>query len=120
MVDDKLNSNGIKKNRPPSPAEERWFDYTENLPFLSDEYLAKFADKMYGLNTAVIAVYIAGIKLTVSNPGWYFWIPLILFLISLLTVLFSIFPKRVFGVFENLQDVKYKYLEGIMIRQTQI
>ncbi len=107
------------QTRPPNPEEERWFDYVADLPFLSDEYLTKFSDKLLGLNTAMIAAYIAGIKLTSPCLRWYFWIPVVFLLFSLSLSLLSIRPKQASEKSDRLQDVRGQYLCGINRRRKQ-
>jgi len=110
----------VIETRPLTKEEEMWFDYIDELPFKSDLYLTTFAEKLLGLNTAVIAAYIAGLKLASINLTTYVFVPIILFVLSLFCCLYSLYPKIAKGKFEKLQDIKNNYLKGIFYRQKSI
>lgn len=103
--------------RPPSQEEDRWFEYIEELPFKSDEFLTIFAEKMLGLNTAMIAAFIAGLKLTEISLSFYIFVPLILFFLSLFCSLYSIYPKVTKGEVRDLNIIREGFLKGIYRRR---
>jgi hypothetical protein len=109
-MDDDVSS-PVLETRRPTPSEDRWFEEAEKLPFMADQSLARFADKLLGLSTAIIAAYVAGLKAINVTLTWYGWIPIILFTISLLTALLSIFPRRVSAEFSDLGVLKKYYLK---------
>ena len=108
------------ESRAPSEMEKIWFDYVDKLPFHSDEYLTKFSDKLLSLNTAVIGSYIAGIKLLSITLEVVLWLPLSLFLLSLFTSLYSIFPRKVDARYETLEDIQDNYIRGLKKRKIAI
>jgi hypothetical protein len=110
----------VRETRPPTQAEERWFEYIDNLPFKSDEYLTTFAEKLLGLNTAVIAAYIAGLKLAAISLSAYVFIPILMFILSLFCCLYSIYPKIQKSETHDLSGFKEKYVKGIFYRHKTI
>lgn len=109
----KKNTNTIKLTRPPTQEEIRWFDYAAQLPFRSDEYLTRFADKLLGLSTGAIGVYVAIIQLAQKNMTLSRWIPFIFFFVALFSALVSIFPRKVSGNFTKINLIQQHYLNGL-------
>jgi hypothetical protein len=116
MPEPKENQIKVQESRPPGPEEERWFDYSERLPFSSDEYLTRFADRLLTLNTAVLAAYLAALKLGSVSLCWPLLIPILLFLLSLLSSLYSIFPRSTRATSSDIFDVRDIYFEAIYWR----
>ena len=110
----------MRQSRPPTAAEDSWFDYADNLPFLSDEYLTRFADKLLGLTTAVLAAYIAGIKLLAVTLQLFHLLPLGLLLLTLFFALYSIYPKKVDEKFTDIGKLRSRYVLGLQRRRTMI
>ena len=122
MVNDDNDSSSqpYKKAKKPTPEQNKWFDYISNFPFKSDEYVTTFAEKMLGLNTAIIAAYIAGVKLSNISLTAYVLIPLALFILSLFCSLLALYPRTVKEKFEDLTKIKERYIEAIYRRQRNV
>ena len=105
------------ETRPPTKREEKWFDLLDELPFKSDENLARFADKLLGLSTAMLAAYLASIKLLlVDRVSWLTWAPVPFFLIALWAALWSMFPRPVSAEIRSLEDVQAGLKRGLRRR----
>jgi hypothetical protein len=120
MNDSMTTEENCSQSRPPSTAEDNWFDYCERLPFLSDEFMTKFADKLLTLNTGLLAGYLAALKLLTKALNWPLLIPVVLFLISLSCSLWSIFPKKAGGALFDIGAIREHYLLGLRRRRKLI
>jgi hypothetical protein len=122
MADRVENNEEIKiyDTYPPNPVDQNWLDYIDNLPFKSDERVTTFADKLLALNTAIIAAYIAGLKLTNVILTPYVFGPIIFFVLSLLCSLYTIYPRTAKGKFYDLHEIRKRYLKGIFFRRKAI
>lgn len=107
------NQESVRSTRPPTPAEEFWFDYSQKLPSLSREYLTTFADKLLSLSTAAIAAYIAAVGLTKKTFDWYLWIPIGCFFGALFSALCCLYPKGISREYTSLKEIRQRYLSGL-------
>lgn len=110
----------IIEAREATPDESRWFDYILQLPFKSSANITSFADKMMGLNTALIAAYIAGLKLTQSSIDLLDFLPVISLFLSLCLSLWSVFPTAVRNQVLTLAAIEEGYFRGLSIRYKKI
>ncbi len=110
----------IGETKPPNSLENTWFDYAEKLPFLSDRYLTTFADKLLILTTAILPAYIAGIKLVQIPLSFVLVIPIVLFFITLIFCLISLYPRKTHAEYSSVELIQQMLLTGLERRRIMI
>jgi hypothetical protein len=98
--------NDPSETSPLTPEEERWVDFIERLPQESDAKLSSFAEKLLTLSAGIAAAYVAALKVIDATLVWWHIIPIVMFAVTLLSSLLSIYPIRVTMRLENLDLVQ--------------